>query len=75
MKVWQLRAYFNSLPMSFDDMEVMYNAGIEPLSGMRALLSVDFLEPCEMLDEPDCIMLHDGRIDEDEEIDRLAKLN
>lgn len=75
MKVWQLRAYLNSLPISLDDMEVVYESGIDCLDGLRIFSSVDFLEPCQIDDDEDCILLHNGYLEEDEEIYEIAKLN
>jgi len=75
MKVWQLRAYLNSLPIYLDDMEVVYESGIDPVDGLRIFSAVDFLEPCEIEGEEDCILVHNGYLDEDEEIYELAKMN
>ena len=75
MKIWQLRAYLNSLPISFDDMEVVYESGVDFLDGVRILSKVEFMEPCEIDGESDGILLHNGYIEQDEEINKLSKLN
>lgn len=75
MKVWQLRAYLNSLPISLDDMEVVYESGVDCLDGLRILSNVEFLEPYEVEGSEDCILLHNGYLEEDKKISELAKLN
>lgn len=76
MKIWELRAYLNSLPISMDDLEVFYNGGIDCIDGERNFLCVDFLEPCKYDDsEINGILLHNGYIDQEEEFKELALLN
>lgn len=75
MKIWELRACLNSLPISMDDVEVFYNGGIDLFDNKRVFLPVNFLEPCIMEDtETNGVLLHDGYI-EDEEIQKTALLN
>jgi len=75
MKVWQLRSYFNSLPISFDDMEVVYHSGIKCIDGSKIFSSVDFMETQEMTDDEECLLLHNGYIDKEDELEEKAKLN
>ena len=75
MKIWELRACLNSLPLSMDDFEVYYNGGIDSFDGERVFLTVDFLEPCEASDKTNGILFHNGYIDKEEEIKKLEKLN
>jgi hypothetical protein len=75
MKVWELRACLNSLPISMDDVEVFYSGGIDHLDKIIIFKSVDFLEPCDIEGEKDGLLLHNGYLDEDEECQKLALLN
>lgn len=76
MRVWELRAYLNSLPISMDDVEVFYHGGVDRFDNKSVYLAVDFIEPCEIEKEAtDGILLHNGYIEENETIYELALLN
>jgi hypothetical protein len=76
MRIWELRAYLNSLPISMDDVEVFYHGGVDRFDNKRVFLNVDFIEPCETEENATTgILLHNGYIEDDETELELALLN